>query len=314
MIDEPIGIIEKSCQDLTRHDVEQALEKMTPQQREQFMKLSSGGGTSSDELVKTYQTNAHGYGPDDTWGSICLDMAYINHSCRPNASWSHRRNVGVWIVIATHHIPKDTEITVAYVHFVRCYTRAQRDEIFRWVWGFSCACELCSLPPDSIELLASDMRRVLLLGLEIILDGKIGKVALQWMETTMRGSNGKMLCEVKPWLARTYNNARRTFAWFLVAKLQEAEGWFNESMGNAYMRAVENLQGRMIGHADLGRGVENVQAWFTNIKEWTKTSHDVAKVCLKHQGMTIYIAQTGEYPWKRDEVSPVLARRLFCSS
>jgi len=309
MIDKPVGITNTWSQYLTRPEVDRALSTMTAAQRTKFHTLSDAGGTSSDKVVRIYQNNGHGYGPNRDQGCICFDMAFINHACVPNASWSYREAADVWIVNAVVDIAQDEEITVSYVHYLRYYTQAQRQEITREVWGFNCLCTTCKLGGSKSRAgHASDMRRVLLLGLRFLFEAKNGKLRLEQVDTALRGSGGNMLVTVPYSVLAELTEADRTFAWWLVAKLHEAEGFANEGLADPYGRAALSLRTRLLELSRQHKRVKNIEKWTGNMKEWYKIAMDASKVGVKTEGSPIFVPEGSAPAMRPNKVSP--ARNL----
>ncbi|KAL2350363.1 hypothetical protein BJ546DRAFT_925583 [Cryomyces antarcticus] len=93
---------------------------------------------SSDEQheARSARSAAHAY---LTPAALWLQASYINHSCSYN---SIRSFVGDMIILqATRDIPKDTEITLAYVE-PETDVRERRRMLQRQ-WNFRCDCSLC---------------------------------------------------------------------------------------------------------------------------------------------------------------------------
>lgn len=236
LLDKPLGFMNTWSQDMTRQDVDAALATMTVKQRETFMSLSDSGGFSSDKLVRIFQTNGLGW----RGGScLCLKISLINHSCRPNAQWTRDEERSIFFVTATASIPKNTEITVNYAAYTMNYTCSQRQALLKTIWGFTCRCEACSPAPGADSVRLSDMRRILILGLHCILESKNGRVKVENYHLALPGSNGRELFEIKVKRVLEYTEADRTFAWFLAAKLMEAEGAYHLELGNAYLRPTK---------------------------------------------------------------------------
>jgi len=308
MIDKPVGITKTSIPNLIRADVDRTLATMTAAQRAKFHTLSDAGGSSSDRLVRIYQTNGHGYGPNmeegGEQGCICLDMALINHACVSNASWSYREAADVWIVSAVADIAEDEEITVSYAHYLRYYTCAQRQDITRDIWGFTCFCPTCQLGGSKTGAgSASDMRRVLLLGLRMLLEAKDGSFKLEVKPTALRSSNGRDLVTVPRRVHNNLTEADRTFAWWLVAKLHEAEGIANEGLIDPYWYATLSLEKRLTELAKREERVKNVEKWMDNMKEWNKLAMDANKVNIKTGGMPVFVPEGGRPAWRANKVS-----------
>jgi len=308
MVDEPVGITNTWSQYLTRAEVDRALSTLTAAQRVKFHTLSDAGGSSSDKLVRIYQTNGHNYASNRDQGGdqgcICLDMAFINHACVPNASWNFRENANVWTVSAAIDIAEDEEITVLYVDYLRYYTHAQRQEITREIWGFTCVCTTCKFGGSKTHAgRVSDMRRVFLLGLRLLLESQNGCLKLEMMHIALRGSEGRDLASIPRNVWANFTEADRTFAWWLVAKLHEAEGFAGEGLVDPYGFAALSLRTRLTELGQRGKRVRNIEKWTDNMKDWYKLTMNGAKVSLRTTGWPILVPEGSAPAMKANKVS-----------
>ncbi|THY21992.1 SET domain-containing protein [Aureobasidium pullulans] len=88
--------------------------------------------TPPAELNKTHETGADAVG-------LWYQVSHINHSCIANC---HRNFIGdMMIVRANFDIPKNTEITLAYIEHSPLPSVQQGE--FQMNWGFQCTCNLC---------------------------------------------------------------------------------------------------------------------------------------------------------------------------
>lgn len=306
LLDKPLGFTNTSSQDMTLGDVQDALSTMTTKQRETFMTLSDHGGTSPHRLVRIFQTNGLGW----RGGScICLKISLVNHSCRPNAKWTSDDDRNIHFVTTTSFIPKDTEITFNYAAYTMNYTRSQRRALLKTIWSFDCTCEACSPPPGADSVQLSDMRRILIIGLHAILKGKNGKVKAENYHLALQGSNGRDMFEIKNSRIMQYTEADRTFAWFLFAKLMEAEGAFHLALANAWLQAANSLKERMMAEGQAGRRLVNPEAWFENYRSLKKAMFDVSKICMRPEGSLVF-TEPGKKPWT---VGKVCVQQSLCA-
>lgn len=99
------------------------------------------------------KSNGYPLGTNTELGGVFADISRINHSCLPNTVqyWNplHEKQ----LIHAVRPIPKGTEITTSYLSGG---TSKERQQYLMQVFGFDCACEICSLPED--RLLESDDR------------------------------------------------------------------------------------------------------------------------------------------------------------
>lgn len=293
MVDQPLAIIGELGRSPTLQDVNKALATMSIEQRKAFSTLSDAGGSSDDKLMRIYQTNALGHQGAGS-GCICLNISMINHSCRPNTTWSGPRGDD-YIVTATTFIPKDAEITANYASYFMYYTRAQRQVVLRTMWGFTCTCEVCSSPSHAQR--TSDARRAFLLGLRGLLEMATGGLQLTNYDLALKGSNGKGLARFNPWRVFQYTDAELTFAWFLVAKLMEAEKIQGQELSEAYTSAANSLKKRMMAEGHAGCRLTGLEAWFANVRHWEKAEQDAEIVYLCPKNYLVY-AEPGKKAWK----------------
>ncbi|KEQ86123.1 SET domain-containing protein [Aureobasidium pullulans EXF-150] len=88
--------------------------------------------TPPTELNKIHETGADAVG-------LWYQVSHINHSCIANC---HRNFIGdMMIVRANFDIPKNTEITLAYIEHSPLPSVQQEE--FQMNWGFQCTCNLC---------------------------------------------------------------------------------------------------------------------------------------------------------------------------
>ncbi|THV89945.1 SET domain-containing protein, partial [Aureobasidium pullulans] len=88
--------------------------------------------TPPAELNKIHETGADAVG-------LWYQVSHINHSCIANC---HRNFIGdMMIVRANFDIPKNTEITLAYIE--HSLLPSVQQEEFQMNWGFQCTCNLC---------------------------------------------------------------------------------------------------------------------------------------------------------------------------
>ncbi|KAK3647255.1 hypothetical protein LTR56_008086 [Elasticomyces elasticus] len=99
------------------------------------------------------RSNGYPLGPSNSIGGIFPTVARINHSCLPNAQHAYNPKIGRMQVHVLRLIASGDEITLSYTTGGPSDTR---QKMLREYFGFSCTCELCSLP--SPKLAESDNR------------------------------------------------------------------------------------------------------------------------------------------------------------
>lgn len=104
-----------------------------------------------DLLMAIFRSNAYNTGEDL---GLFVKIARINHSCRPNASYSWVPEIGKRVVYANRRIEAGEEISVSYIPLL--LKRLDRQQHLD-TYGFICSCDACAM--EDIERKASDRRR-----------------------------------------------------------------------------------------------------------------------------------------------------------
>jgi len=127
----------------------------------------------------------------------------------------------------------------------------------------------------------------------MILESKNGKIRMENYHLALEGSSGRDLFQIKYRRILQYTEADRSFAWFLYAKLMEAEGVHNIPLANAYLEASMSLELRMMAEGHAGRRLVNHERWFENYKMWRKAAIDITKIRGRPEGLLSF----GKSPW-----------------
>ncbi|KAK5690269.1 hypothetical protein LTR97_012458 [Elasticomyces elasticus] len=99
------------------------------------------------------RSNGYPLGPSSDVGGIFPAVARINHSCLPNTQHAYNPKIGRMQVHVLRPIASGAEITLSYT---TGGPSDIRQRMLKEYFGFSCTCELCSLP--SPKLAESDNR------------------------------------------------------------------------------------------------------------------------------------------------------------
>ena len=103
-----------------------------------------------------------------------------------------------------------------------------------------------------------------------------------------------------------FSEADITFIWWLRAKLLEAENKYDGDFVHAYEEVGKRLCARMWQEGRAGRRVENLEAWFANIKHCAKEVSAWSRI-LQRPTMrpAVYSVEDGKGgdPWTRGQVS-----------
>ena len=116
----------------------------------QWMKVTNGIATPHG----VFQTNSYRLkGEHD--GALCLALARINHSCRPNVNHIWRPDLQQTLVFATRHVAAGDELFTTYGPS-ECLNTAGRRSYLQEGFSFHCMCDMCS----EQESLGGDARMV----------------------------------------------------------------------------------------------------------------------------------------------------------
>jgi len=134
--------------------LDQATNKLSCQKRELLHSLTDCRNPRGDPTtLGRFYTNCMFWGDDIT---VCPVMARANHSCRPNAEFLPRVDLGRNELRATYVIEAGDEVTINYMAMAEegSDVREVRQEYLRRLYGFQCTCKACTL--QDLELEADD--------------------------------------------------------------------------------------------------------------------------------------------------------------
>ncbi|OBT53863.1 hypothetical protein VE04_06563 [Pseudogymnoascus sp. 24MN13] len=180
--EEPILRIPENLPDCEtlRSYVRLQVDALTPNQRQAFLSMHKiHADDSASKYLGIMRTNALPFGQDNA--GIFLDACRINHACDNNAQKCWNENIKRHTVHALRNIEKGEEITIYYLGVTN--NREARQEELQRKFAFTCACRLCSLPPDQSR--ESDIR----LDEILVLDHLIGRDGLMGISA---GSSQKL--------------------------------------------------------------------------------------------------------------------------
>ena len=127
------------CEDF----IEKEVNKMSCSDRERLLSLSDCR-TNNQQYAGMVYTNAMDFDGD---AAICPMIARANHSCRPNAEFVTRSDLGKKLLVAMYVIQEGEEICINYMDMKEegTDTRDVRQEKLIETWGFRCCCFACTL-------------------------------------------------------------------------------------------------------------------------------------------------------------------------
>ncbi|CAO2652075.1 Nn.00g003580.m01.CDS01 [Neocucurbitaria sp. VM-36] len=170
LADDPLLVVPIAA--YLRSDIQEAFEKLSPEQQELYFSLHSGHGQdpqawpskihptvngserqriqeqhdartgSEPSLISIFQTNCmewnHG-------AAVFPNAARFNHSCNPNACFTWNSGIGKETIHIMNDVSKDEEITLSYCDMIH-------DKTLRsWElkhYGFTCDCRACAEDED----------------------------------------------------------------------------------------------------------------------------------------------------------------------
>jgi hypothetical protein len=164
----PLFVIRKLCQDIREEDVQLAFYQLTPHEKQQFLCLRDNSSKSFTSMSKALAENSFAISINPlipgVFGLFLL-LSRFNHSCVPNAKVPECGEE-IIAIFATKDIAAGEEITFCYDTIFECRTRLDRRQRLRFV----CECKAC-LPGTAFQQL-SDVRRILIRGLQCLLLGE----------------------------------------------------------------------------------------------------------------------------------------------
>lgn len=126
------------------HMVGRQVQRLNEAQRAAFYALHNIHGNRHTRELGIARTNGLPLGADASEGGIFLEASRINHSCKHNAQNTWNSELGQITIHAIRDVEAGEEITISYLAVSATYVAAQAQ--LRSVFGFTCACERCSLP------------------------------------------------------------------------------------------------------------------------------------------------------------------------
>lgn len=131
--------------------LDRAINRLTCVKRELFMSLSDCRNALDPGYLGRFYTNCMFY--DETFTVVCPVMARANHSCRPNAEFVDRVDLGVNELRTMYVIEAGEEICINYLAMSEeaCDVRDVRREYLRRYYGFQCVCRACTLEDNELE-------------------------------------------------------------------------------------------------------------------------------------------------------------------
>ncbi|KAI0114520.1 hypothetical protein GGR51DRAFT_504756 [Nemania sp. FL0031] len=132
------------------------LRPLSKEEQRQFFSLHNNF-PGRHALAGIVRTNALPCGSGASIGGVYLEICLINHSCLPNCHNSWNSETQRETIHAIRDILAGEELTISYGPDGSGDPTPSRREHLQTNFGFTCHCELCSLPQEDLQ--ASDNRR-----------------------------------------------------------------------------------------------------------------------------------------------------------
>jgi len=129
-----------------RASISEKVNALSKDQKKAFLSMHNAHAGGVDQYLGIVRTNALPLGVDAVRGGIFLDACRINHSCNPNGQNTWNENIKQVTIHAVKDIEKGEEITISYLSVYANHN--SRQQSLRRGFGFTCSCDLCSLPLD----------------------------------------------------------------------------------------------------------------------------------------------------------------------
>jgi len=136
--------------DKTETFIEKKINKMSCEDRDKFLSLSDCRNVENSGYCGRFYTNAMNYGGD---AALFPQMAMANHSCRPNAEFVDRTDIGQQLLVVIYVIEAGEEISINYMPMEDegTDTKEVRQEFLRRFYGFQCCCKACTLQDEELK-------------------------------------------------------------------------------------------------------------------------------------------------------------------
>lgn len=135
-----------------------------------------------------FSTNAMHFEED---AALCPVMARANHSCRANAEFISRADLGVQRLIANYIIKEGEEITINYMAMRKegLDVKETRQAYLRQSYGFQCACWACTIQDN--ELLEEETLRETIKEFQAVGEDKLDVTEIEILIANVYQISGK---------------------------------------------------------------------------------------------------------------------------
>lgn len=152
--------------------LEVLMSRMSQVQREAVLYLNDSKNPDDPDNLGRFYTNAMSYGEDAV---LCPIMARANHSCRPNAEFVTRKDLGLNHLRAIYPIEEGEEVEINYMLMETegLEGREARQAYLRRSYDFECICSACNMTGkrlDADEGLRESLRQMRDRGIDLLTD------------------------------------------------------------------------------------------------------------------------------------------------
>ncbi|KAG5978505.1 hypothetical protein E4U55_006150 [Claviceps digitariae] len=131
--------------------IRQQVDALSDHQRQAFLSLRNTFPfqNAMQQYFGIVQTNAIHVPEFGSRAAVFLETSRINHACDYNSLVSFNNRIQRLTVHVLRDIPAGKEITISYINPLA--DRKTRQESLLAKWGFTCSCDLCSLPEEESQ-------------------------------------------------------------------------------------------------------------------------------------------------------------------
>jgi len=148
---------------------------MSETQREAVLCLNDCKNPDDPDNLGRFYTNAMSYGEDAV---LCPIMARANHSCRPNAEFVTRKDLGVNHLRAIYTIEQGEEVEINYMLMETegLEGKAARQAYLKKCYDFQCICRACNMTGDRFDAdegLRDSLRQMKERGIDLLTEKEV---------------------------------------------------------------------------------------------------------------------------------------------
>lgn len=158
---------------------------LTPDERELVFNLTDSRDPLDPSYLGVFYTNDMNYDGDAV---LCPVMARANHSCRPNAEFVTRKDLGIQHLVTMYLIKEGEEVLINYMaqKDEGSETRDVRRSYLREWYDFQCLCRACTLDDEELredDAIREDMKELQSAGEENLSSEEV-KTLIGWTYQT----------------------------------------------------------------------------------------------------------------------------------